>query len=122
MSEKKSAPAKKTSASASAAKSTSASAATPAAVSASKLATASAAKAAPAPAAKPAPAVAAKQTAATAPALKPATLAKPVSAGERSRMIAEAAYFLAERRGFSSGYAVQDWLAAERQVDAMLKR
>ncbi len=36
----------------------------------------------------------------------------------RQRMIAEAAYFQAERRGFSPGCELEDWLAAETQVDA----
>jgi hypothetical protein len=32
------------------------------------------------------------------------------------RMIAEAAYYLAQKRGFSGGHALDDWLAAEQQV------
>jgi hypothetical protein len=35
-------------------------------------------------------------------------------------MIAEAAYLRAEQRGFSSGYEQEDWLIAEREVDALL--
>jgi hypothetical protein len=35
----------------------------------------------------------------------------------RRRMIAEAAYFQAERRGFTPGCELEDWLAAEAQVD-----
>lgn len=38
----------------------------------------------------------------------------------RHRMIAEAAYFLAERRGFSGGDPVQDWLEAEAEIGVML--
>ncbi|MCS6970578.1 MAG: DUF2934 domain-containing protein [Planctomycetes bacterium] len=41
---------------------------------------------------------------------------------ERQRMIAEAAYFLAERRGFAPGHELADWLAAERTVDERLRR
>jgi Protein of unknown function (DUF2934) len=42
-------------------------------------------------------------------------------AGEdRYRMIAEAAYFRAERRGFVAGSEIQDWLAAEIEVDELL--
>jgi len=42
-------------------------------------------------------------------------------AGEdRYRMIAEAAYFRAERRGFVSGSELQDWLDAEIEVDELL--
>jgi len=40
------------------------------------------------------------------------------SAGQRHRMICEAAYFLAQARGFAPGYELDDWLLAERQVDA----
>jgi hypothetical protein len=36
-------------------------------------------------------------------------------------MIAQAAYLRAERRGFSGGSEVDDWLAAEAEVDALLK-
>jgi hypothetical protein len=40
---------------------------------------------------------------------------------ERERMIAEAAYYRAERRGFSGGDTVKDWLAAEKEVDHSLR-
>jgi hypothetical protein len=36
-------------------------------------------------------------------------------------MIAEAACLRAERRGFSPGGEHEDWLAAEAEVDALLK-
>jgi hypothetical protein len=45
-----------------------------------------------------------------------------VSSGQRRQMIAEAAYFRAERRGFSGGDPVADWFEAEVEVDAELKR
>jgi hypothetical protein len=35
-------------------------------------------------------------------------------------MIARAAYFVAEHRGFKGGSAQEDWLLAEAQVDAQL--
>jgi hypothetical protein len=38
----------------------------------------------------------------------------------RAALIAEAAFFRAERRGFSPGHEVEDWLAAESEVDARL--
>lgn len=42
-------------------------------------------------------------------------------AGEdRQRLIAEAAYFRAERRGFAPGRELEDWLDAEIEVDALL--
>jgi hypothetical protein len=43
-----------------------------------------------------------------------------VSAEERWQMVARAAYFRAEQRGFASGSALQDWLEAEREIDALL--
>lgn len=42
-------------------------------------------------------------------------------AGEdRYRMIAEAAYYRAEERGFMPGNEIADWLAAEADIDALL--
>jgi Protein of unknown function (DUF2934) len=41
---------------------------------------------------------------------------------ERAALIAEAAYFRAERRGFLPGHETEDWLAAEEEVDARLLR
>ena len=43
-----------------------------------------------------------------------------ISQEERWRMIAVAAYHKAEQRGFAPGHAVDDWLAAEREIDALL--
>jgi hypothetical protein len=39
----------------------------------------------------------------------------------RHALIAEAAYLRAERRGFVPGHETEDWLAAETEVDALLK-
>lgn len=36
------------------------------------------------------------------------------------RMIAEAAYFRAEKRAFSAGHALEDWLLAEQEVKRIL--
>ena len=44
-----------------------------------------------------------------------------VSHDDRRAMIAEAAYLRAERRGFTPGHETEDWLAAEVEVDALLK-
>lgn len=41
---------------------------------------------------------------------------------DRVRRIAQRAYQLAALRGFTPGGDVDDWLAAEREVDAELKR
>lgn len=43
------------------------------------------------------------------------------SENERRRMIAEAAYFRAARRGFAPGGELEDWLAAEREVNALIE-
>lgn len=44
-----------------------------------------------------------------------------VSEEARRAMIAQAAYLRAERRGFAPGGEAEDWLAAEAEVDALLK-
>lgn len=44
----------------------------------------------------------------------------PVTAERRQLMIAEAAYYMSERRGFGAGCEMDDWLLAEKQVDAVL--
>ncbi len=40
---------------------------------------------------------------------------------ERQEMVATAAYYIAERRGFNSGDELADWLAAEEQIAEMLQ-
>lgn len=56
---------------------------------------------------------------------KPKTLADPPSTAmseeARRAMIAEAAYYHAERRGFAPGGEEHDWLKAETEVDGLLK-
>jgi Protein of unknown function (DUF2934) len=37
---------------------------------------------------------------------------------DRDQLIAEAAYLRAEQRGFSPGYELDDWLAAEAEINA----
>jgi hypothetical protein len=39
-----------------------------------------------------------------------------VSEEQRQSMIAEAAYYHAEKRGFQGGDPVSDWLAAEKEI------
>ena len=41
---------------------------------------------------------------------------------ERWRMVAEAAYLRAEKRGFSGGNPTDDWLAAEAEIDKILSK
>jgi len=43
-----------------------------------------------------------------------------VDAAERQRLIAEAAYLMAERRGFEAGDPAQDWISAEEEVNRLL--
>jgi hypothetical protein len=40
----------------------------------------------------------------------------PVTDEQRRKLIAIAAYYLAEHRNFEPGHETEDWLAAERQV------
>lgn len=42
------------------------------------------------------------------------------SSAERRAMIAEAAYYIAERRGFEAGHEFEDWLCAEREISGKL--
>jgi hypothetical protein len=35
-------------------------------------------------------------------------------------MIAQAAYFRAERRGFQPGHELEDWVSAEKEVDRLV--
>jgi Protein of unknown function (DUF2934) len=44
-----------------------------------------------------------------------------VTPDERHRMIAEAAYHRAEKRGFTNGDPMQDWLEAEAQIEDELR-
>jgi len=48
------------------------------------------------------------------------TAAAADTADKRQVMIREGAYFRAERRGFAPGHELEDWLLAERDVDAAL--
>ena len=45
-----------------------------------------------------------------------------LSAEERHEMIAVAAYYLAEQRGFPGEGAMDDWVHAEHQIDRMVER
>lgn len=44
-----------------------------------------------------------------------------VSEDARRAMVAQAAYLRAERRGFAPGGELEDWMAAEAEVDALLR-
>ena len=45
-----------------------------------------------------------------------------VDAEVRAAMIAEAAYYCAEKRGFAPGHELEDWLEAEAQIEAALRK
>jgi hypothetical protein len=45
-----------------------------------------------------------------------------ISPEERHRLIAEAAYYRARKRGLEAGTEVEDWLAAEAEIDNELLR
>lgn len=40
---------------------------------------------------------------------------------ERNRMIAETAYYRAERRGFATGGEMEDWVRAETEIDRWIQ-
>jgi hypothetical protein len=46
--------------------------------------------------------------------------ATPAPSIDRQQMISEAAYRYAQARGFEPGHDIEDWLAAEAEVDARL--
>lgn len=53
----------------------------------------------------------------------PAVKKKPgpaVSPEQRSHYVEVAAYYIAERRGFAPGDVMQDWLAAETEIDRLV--
>ncbi len=74
--------------------------------------------------AKKAPAAvkpAAKKISATATKLKPSTAPAPVlTVEQRTHYVSVAAFYIAERRGFTLGNPADDWLAAEAEVDRLI--
>ena len=60
-------------------------------------------------------------SAANSPATAGASTGISVSEDARRAMIAQSAYLRAERRGFATGGETEDWLAAETEVDALLR-
>lgn len=61
-----------------------------------------------------------KNTADKTPRKARASAAPLIDPQRRRALIAEAAYFRAERRGFAPGHEAEDWLAAEVEVDTTL--
>ena len=59
----------------------------------------------------------AQRTETIAPQVQPQPQPRPDGEEGRLRRIAEAAYYNSERRGFAPGYELEDWLAAEAQIN-----
>ncbi len=53
---------------------------------------------------------------------RPSPQFKSMDAERRRAMVAEAAYYRAEQRGFEPGRELEDWCAAESDVDSLLAR
>jgi hypothetical protein len=51
---------------------------------------------------------------------KPPASTEQANTASREIMIREAAYFRAEHRAFAPGGELEDWFAAEREIDAVL--
>jgi hypothetical protein len=50
------------------------------------------------------------------------TVASAIDPDVRRKLVAAEAYFLAERRGFTAGNELEDWVAAEAMVDSKLRQ
>ena len=81
------------------------------------------AKPAATPKAKPAAAPRAKsvKTATTAEPVAASVAGRAVSADQRRYYVEVAAYYIAERRGFHGGNPLDDWAAAEAEVERLLR-
>lgn len=51
----------------------------------------------------------------------PRTISRELAPEQRQQLIAQAAYFIAERRGFVPGNELDDWLQAEAEIDACIR-
>lgn len=58
---------------------------------------------------------------ATAAPRKSTSAVRPVDPEQRRHYIEVAAYYIAERRGFIDGGETRDWLAAEAEIDRLLR-
>lgn len=45
-----------------------------------------------------------------------------LSSAQKWQMVAEAAYYRAEKRGFAQGHQDEDWFAAEREIERLVQR
>lgn len=76
----------------------------------------------PAPVAKPVPVAKKAEPVVVKPVQSAKKAQTTVDVEVRRRMIAEAAYYIAEKRGFIHGHHDVDWAEAERQIDALLAK
>jgi hypothetical protein len=53
---------------------------------------------------------------------QPAAHSKGIDPNVRLQLVAAEAYFRAERRGFAAGNELEDWVAAEMEVDSRLQQ
>jgi hypothetical protein len=53
---------------------------------------------------------------------KTASISADITPQQRLEMIATAAYYIAERHGFTPGESKKDWRAAEKEIDKLLKK
>jgi hypothetical protein len=54
--------------------------------------------------------------------VSPATTAAGIDPDLRRKLVATEAYYLAERRGFTAGGELEDWVTAEAMVDSRLQQ
>ena len=71
---------------------------------------------------KPADAVSRTKPAKVKAAAKETPAVLPISAEHRRHYIELAAFYIAERRGFSGGNSLQAWLQAEAEIDQLLQQ
>jgi hypothetical protein len=70
----------------------------------------------------PAPVAATAAKAAPAKTATAAPKGKTLDVSERQRLVAEAAYYRAEKRGFAPGNDLQDWVEAEHEIASKYPR
>jgi hypothetical protein len=51
----------------------------------------------------------------------PVAPGRPIDSETKWSMVAEAAYYCAERRGFAPGHDLEDWLEAEARIDVLTR-
>jgi hypothetical protein len=64
--------------------------------------------------------VAAEPTAKRTPTKKKVTAKPPMDPAQRANYVQVAAFYIAERRGFAAADPMEDWLAAEAEIDRLI--